>query len=509
MPAPLLHSSHLRPVDLALIIVYLAGITLFGLRFRKSRGSSLRSYFLADRNLPWWAIALSIVAAETSTLTIISVPGLAFTGDFGFLQIALGYLVGRIVICVLFLPRYFRGEMLTAYQLIGERFGPRLHRFTAGLFLVMRAAAEGVRVFAVAIVVGVSIGTGDVASIAILCALTLLYTFEGGMTAVIWTDVVQMFLYVAGSLVALVTVCHRIPGGWNALIAGASAAHKLTMLHFSWSLAETYTFQAGVVGGCFLTMASHGTDQLMVQRLLAAKNLRESRLALLTSGVVVFFQFTLFLLIGAGLFVYYREMGSAPGVGSDRIFPLFIVQQMPVGIAGLMIAAILAAAMSNLSAALNSLASTSVIDFYLPRYPEISERLRTRLSRLMTVIWAAVLFALAMFSRGGGHVVEIGLSIASVLWGAMLGVFLLGTLSRRAGERGTLAGMAAGVAINLLLWIQPRALSFTAAGHRLVLPKIAWTWWVLIGSLVTCAVGYTASVLFPEPEARSEEVVEA
>lgn len=508
MIPPTPHPTHLRPIDLVLVAVYLVGITLFGLRFRKSRGSSLRSYFLADRNLPWWAIALSIVAAETSTLTIISVPGLAFTGDFGFLQLALGYLVGRIVICILFLPRYFRGELLTAYQLIGQRFGRRLHRFTAGIFLVMRAAAEGVRVFAVAIVVGVAIGTGDLTSIAILSALTLLYTFEGGMTAVIWTDVVQMFLYVGGSLVALSTVCHRIPGGWSALIAGASAAHKLTMLHFSWSLVEAYTFQAGVIGGCFLTMASHGTDQLMVQRLLAAKNLRESQVALLASGVVVFFQFTLFLLIGAGLFVYYRSVGTAPSLGSDRIFPAFIVQQMPAGVAGLMVAAILAAAMSNLSAALNSLASTSVVDFYLPRHPELSQAMRTRLSRLMTVIWAVVLFALAMFSRGGGHVVEIGLSIASVLWGAMLGVFLLGTLSRRAGERGTLAGMAAGIAVNLLLWLQPGGLSFTVVGHAVVVPKIAWTWWVLIGSMVTCTVGYTASLLFPDGETRDEEAVE-
>jgi SSS family transporter len=507
MSAPIAHSMHLRPFDLVLVAVYLVGITLFGLRFRKSGERSLRSYFLADRNLPWWAIALSIVAAETSTLTIISVPGLAFSGDFGFLQIAMGYLLGRIVICILFLPRYFRGELLTAYQLIGQRFGPRLHRFTAALFLVMRAAAEGVRVFAVAIVVGVAIGTGDVASIAILSALTLLYTFEGGMAAVIWTDVVQMFLYVGGSLVALATVCHKIPGGWSGLIAGASAAHKLTVLHFSWSVAETYTFQAGILGGCFLTMASHGTDQLMVQRLLAAKNLRESRLALLASGIVVFFQFTLFLLIGAGLFLYYRNLGSTPGVGADRIFPAFIVQQMPAGIAGLMIAAILAAAMSNLSAALNSLASTSVVDFYLPRYPELSEQLRMRLSRLMTVVWAAVLFALAMFSRSGGHVVEIGLSIASVLWGAMLGVFLLGTLSRRAGERGTILGMAAGVAINLLLWLQPHALTFAVAGHEFFLPKIAWTWWVLIGSLTTCAVGYAASLLLPEAEIQREEVL--
>jgi solute:Na+ symporter, SSS family len=494
----LLSHSHLRPLDLVLVLVYLAGITLFGLHFRKSAGRSLRSYFLADRNLPWWAIALSIVAAETSTLTIISIPGLAFSGDFGFLQVAMGYLLGRVVICILFLPRYFRGELLTAYQLIGRRFGPRLHRATAFLFLVMRAAAEGVRVFAVAIVVGVSIGTGDVASIAILSALTLLYTFEGGMAAVIWTDVIQMFLYIGGSLVALVTVCHRIPGGWPALLAGASAAHHLTVLHFSWSLSETYTFQAGLIGGCFLTMASHGTDQLMVQRLLAAKNLRDSRVALLASGVVIFFQFALFLFIGAGLFVYYRTAGTTPALSPDRLFPAFIVQQMPQGVAGLMIAAILAAAMSNLSAALNSLASTSVVDFYLPRYPDISEKTRTSLSRLTTIVWAAILFALAMFSRSGGHVVELGLSIASVLWGAMLGVFLLGTLSRRAGETGTIVGMTAGVLVNLLLWLQPHPLAFSLAGHMLLLPKVAWTWWVLIGSLVTCAVGYTASLLFPD-----------
>lgn len=496
-----MHSVHLRPLDLLLVVVYLIAITLFGLRFRKSGERSLRSYFLADRNLPWWAIALSIVAAETSTLTIISVPGLAFTGDFGFLQLAMGYLLGRVVICIIFLPRYFRGELLTAYQVIGERFGRRLHRFTAGLFLALRAAAEGVRVFAIAIVVGVAIGTGDVASIAVLTALTLLYTFEGGMAAVIWTDVVQMVLYVGGSLVALATVCHRIPGGWNALLAGASAAHKLTMLHFSWSLAETYTFQAGVIGGCFLTMASHGTDQLMVQRLLAAKNLRESRVALLVSGVVVFFQFTLFLLIGAGLFLYYRNTG-APALSADRIFPAFIVEQMPMGIAGLMVASILAAAMSNLSAALNSLSSSAVVDFYLPRHPDLSERMRTQLSRLLTVVWAVVLFVLAMFSRHGGHVVEIGLSIASVLQGPMLGVFLLGTLSRRANENGTISGMAAGVAVNLLLWIQPHAVTLPVFGHWITIPKIAWTWWVLIGSLVTCAVGYAGSVIFPDEGSR-------
>src|SRR5580704_1007230 len=274
--------TRLHPVDLALIVVYLIGITLFGLRFRSGKDPntrSLRSYFLADQTFPWWAIALSIVSAETSTLTIISIPGVAFAGDFGFLQIVIGYMLGRIVVAAIFLPKYFHGEMLTAYQLIDRRFGRTLYKVTAGLFLLTRAAAEGVRVFAVSIVVGIAIGTGDVLSIAIISALTLLYTFEGGMAAVIWTDVVQMAIYVGGTVVAIWSLGQHVPGGWAAIHAVGAAAGKFHMLNFAMTLTTTYTFWAGVLGGTFLTMASHGTDQLMVQRMLAAKNLKESRLA--------------------------------------------------------------------------------------------------------------------------------------------------------------------------------------------------------------------------------------
>jgi SSS family solute:Na+ symporter len=484
----------LRTVDLVVVVIYLIGITWFGLRFRKSGERSIKNYFLADRNIPWWAIALSIVAAETSTLTIISVPGIAFTGDFGFLQLVMGYLLGRVVICIIFLPRYFRGELMTAYQVIGERFGKRLHRTTALLFLIMRAAAEGVRVFAVAIVVGVALGTGDIASIVILSLLTLLYTFEGGMKAVIWTDVLQMFLYVLGTIVSLWSICAHIPGGARTLYAVASSANKLTVFHFAFSVTETYTFWAGVIGGCFLTMASHGTDQLMVQRLLAAKSLRESRIALLGSGVVIFVQFALFLLIGAGLFVYYRMTGRSPQVTSaDRIFPMYIVHQMPAGIAGLMIAAILAAAMSNLSAALNSLASTSMVDFYLPRKHGLSEAQKTKISRLMTLGWAAVLLVLAVLSRSGGHVLEIGLSIASVLYGGMLGVFLLGTLTRRASETGAMIGLIAGCVLNLVLWRQSAPIHASWFGTSFTIPRIAWTWYVFVGSIVTFVLGYLFS----------------
>jgi solute:Na+ symporter, SSS family len=485
----------LGATDLALVVIYLIGITLFGLRFR-SKDRSLKSYFLADRTIPGWAIALSIVAAETSTLTIISVPGLAFAGDWKFLQVVLGYLLGRIVICIIFLPRYFRGDLLTAYQVIGQRFGPRLHRLTALLFLFLRAAAEGVRVFAVSIVVGIAIGTSNIISIAIICALTLAYTLEGGLAAVIWTDVTQMFLYIGGTVVACIVLGHSIPHGWVAVYTAGAAAGKLKVFDFALNLTQTYTFWAGVLGGCFLTMASHGTDQLMVQRLLAAKNLRDSRIALLSSGIVVFVQFAMFLAIGTGLYFFYGASGASnPSLSPDRVFPLFIVHQMPVGIAGLLVAAILAAAMSNLSAAVNSLSSTSVVDFYLHWRPNSTEQQRSKLSRLMTFFWAVVLFILALMSRTGGHVVEVGLSIASVAYGSLLGVFLLGTFSRRANELGAMAGMVCGLAIDLLLWRQPHAWSFSLAKIFVTVPKVGWTWFVLIGSLVTFAVGWMVSCL--------------
>lgn len=516
MPSPVpalalvaLAPHRLSTFDLILVLAYLIGITLFGLSFRKKSTStaannpdkSLRSYFLANNTIPWWAISLSIVSAETSTLTIVSIPGVAYAGDFGFLQIVIGYLLGRLVVAALFLPRYFAGEMLTAYQLIDQRFGPFLHKVTAGLFLLTRAAAEGVRVFAVSIVVGIAIGTGDVLSIGIISALTLLYTFEGGMAAVVWTDVVQMALYIGGTVVALLTLGSHVNGGWHHIHQVAGAAGKFHLFNFALNLTSAYTFWAGVLGGTFLTMASHGTDQLMVQRMLAARNLRESRLALLSSGVVIFLQFAFFLLIGAGLFVFYGEHPTTFS-GTDRIFPTFIVREMPRGIAGLMVAAILAAAMSNLSAALNSLSSTTVVDFYMRLRPEANDRERNLLSKSSTVFWALVLFAIAIatvFVGGKGHVVEIGLSIASVAYGCLLGVFLLGTLTRFATQYGAATGMLCGFALNLWLWQG----TFPMHLGPLTIPHIAFTWYVLIGAAVTFGIGALASLIFRKQSLRS------
>jgi solute:Na+ symporter, SSS family len=469
-------------LDLAIIALYLVGITLFGLRFRK-RQRTLRDYFLADRNIPWWAIALSIVAAETSTLTIISIPGLAYDTNLTFLQVVLGYMVGRVIISFVLLPHYFRGDLYTAYALIERRFGRSLRSLTAGLFLVTRAAAEGVRVYAVSIVVAIALGTGEVSSIAIITILTLIYTFEGGLAAVIWTDVVQTVIYVGGTLVGLFTILHLVPGGWATIHGVAESAGKLRIFDFTPNLWLPYTFWAGLVGGTFLTTASHGTDQLIVQRLLAARSQRQSVLALLSSGVAILFQFALFLMVGVMLFAYYRVPSAALGA-SDRIYPKFIVSKMPHGISGLLIAAILAAAMSNLSAALNSLSSTSIIDFYLPRKPQTDERRRVQLSRVATFVWALVLFSLAVLSlHKVGRVIEVGLQIASVAYGALLGVFLLGVLTRRANQSGAIVGMLCGFVTELYIWMGTH---------------VPWTWYVAIGTAVTFTVGYAASLVLQE-----------
>jgi len=467
----------LRPLDLAVIIAYLAGVTWFGARFRKEQ-RSLKDYFLGGRSAPWWAIALSIVSAETSTLTIIGTPPLAYAGSYVFLQVVFGYLLARLVISAVFLPQYFKGQMYTAYALMERRFGTRTRKVTSGIFLITRSLAEGVRVFAISIVISIILHTSGPASILVIVALTLFYTFEGGMTAVIWTDVIQMGMYVLGAAVSFFVLLGKIPGGFGHVIDVAGAAGKMRVFDFHWSWTNPYTFWAGVIGGCFLTTASHGTDQLVVQRLLSAKSESQSRLALLSSWMVIFVQFSLFLIIGTMLWVY--QDGRAFGKDElDRLYPSFIWESLPVGIAGLAMAAIIAAAMANLSAALNSLASATVVDFYQPltrsRY---SADHYLGVSRFSTIFWGGALAAIALVASHWGSVLESGLSIASVTLGILLGVFLLGVLTKRAGENAAVAGVIAGAMVMLFV-------KFGTA--------IPFTWWVLIGCAVTFGVGFLAS----------------
>jgi SSS family solute:Na+ symporter len=471
-------------VDGLIVVVYLIAITLFGIHFRRKQ-QSIRTYFLGGKTVPAWALSLSIVATETSTLTVIGTPGIAFGGNLSFLQLVLGYLVGRVFICLVLIPAYFKGEMYTAYELMQRRFGSQIKHATASMFLITRALAEGVRVLAIATVVSVVLGTGDVWSILIISGLTLIYTFEGGLTAVIWTDVVQLFIYICGTLVAFFVILGLIPGGWQGVLA--NSGQKLAIWNFSTNPAVPYTFWAGIIGGAFLNTASHGVDQLIVQRLLAARNERDSKVALLSSGLVILFQFTLFLIVGVMLYSFYQYNPQEPVPAMhDRIFPTFVVRHLPHGVSGLMIAAILAAAMANLSSAVNSLASTTVVDFYRPFFSKgVTTQAELRLSRWITVFWGLVLVFLAILSRGVQSVLEAGLTIASITYGSMVGVFLLGVLTRRANEKGSVLGMAAGLLSMLAVWY---------------FSTIAFTWYVLIGSVITFAVGYTASLVYAPPE---------
>jgi SSS family solute:Na+ symporter len=471
----------ISPIDFAIIAVYLAGITAFGARFRRGQ-KTLRDYFLGGRTTPWWALACSIVATETSTLTIIGTPAIAFAGNLGFLQLVPGYLAARVVLCVVLVPQYFQGEFYTAYQLLGKRFGGRMKSAAAVVFLGTRTLAEGVRISAIGKVVSVAFGTGERLSIAIVTALTMFYTFEGGMRAVIWTDVIQFALYMTGAIAAFFLLLHKIPGGWPEVTqAAAAAGGKLRVFDFAFSLTRSYTFWSGLIGGTFLTMASHGTDQTMVQRLLAARNERDSKKALLASGVIVFVQFALFLVIGVMLFVYAQHVSLAGSGGdADRLFPEFIVHDMPVGLRGIVLASIFAIAMSNASGSLNSLASSSVIDLSRNSVsrPDASEALSLRRSRNMTLGWGLLLGLLGLVRWG--PVLVAGLTIASITYGGMLGVFLLGTWNRRANETGALIGFAAGIATMI-------GVTF--------LTRLAFTWYVLVGTVVTFTVGSLASLV--------------
>lgn len=482
-------------LDYGVLVLYLAGITAFGTRFRRTQ-HSVADYFIGARNIRWWVIGLSIVATETSTLTLVGVPAIAFAtfprpeqgGNLTYLQVVVGYMVARVLISVLFIPAYFSGNMLTAYELLNRRFGPAAKHVTASLFLIMRPLAEGVRVFAASLVLSAVISASLpelphlwLWSILIVGGLTLVYTFEGGITAVIWTDVIQLVIYVGGSLIAAAELLRLIPGGWGTVLVEAGRAGKLQVLSFSWDWTVPFTFWAGLVGGTFLTMASHGTDQLLVQRLLTCRTARDSQKALILSGVVVFAQFALFLVVGLLLFTFYRFHPLPPIVTNDEIFPAFIVRSLPHGIAGLVIAAIFAAAMSNLSASLNSLASTTVIDFYAPIAGRTLEGPRLlRLSRWLTATWGLVLIGIAILARGWGSVFTTGLTIASIVYGPMLGAFLLGRLSPRATQAGVLAGIAVSLATMICI--------------RLFTP-LAWTWYVAVGAIVCMSVGYLVSRL--------------
>jgi SSS family transporter len=554
----------MRALDLFIIFGYLVGITLFGVWF-SGKQETTRDYFLGDRTVPWWAIAASIVATETSTITFISVPGIAFArgGNFQFLQLVFGYLLGRIVISLLFIPSYFRGELLTVYQLLERRFGLRIKMLAAALFVVMRNIADGVRLLLTAIVLAAvyvafqptaNAETITVYSIILLGAVMIIFTYFGGMEAVIWVEVVQLGIYIAGALAAAFVLASAINGGFGGALALGAQFDKFDVVDWGWratkytifsptsfwgalplsdwsfsfqlpfDLTKTYTLWAGLIGGCFLTMSTHGTDQYLVQRYLCTDRPRRAAAALLSSGGVVLAQFIGFLFIGALLFAFYQPhndplyanfagacarlqpdaaakclsdpafagatSANFPFTGGDRVFPDFITKHLPSGLSGLVVAAIFAAALSS---SLNSIAATAVNDLYKPFARGRKDRHYLRVSHWLTLAWGIVQIAVALFfMQRNRSALDQALSIAGLINGPVLGIFLVGTFLRRVSEPPALIGML--VSIACMLYV------------RFMTP-LAWTWYVLLGSLITFVVAYAASFAFaPAPAAKSDEL---
>ena len=490
-------------LDLVVLVVYLAGTTLLGVWLGRNQKNST-DYFVAGRNIPWWAVMFSIVAAETSALTFISVPGLAIIGDFGFLQVCMGYVLGRIVIAFVLLPRYFEGELVTAYALLETRFGPSARRFTSVVFMATRGMADSVRVFASAIPIAIVIGPVlprqyvMPAAILVLGVLTIIYTYQGGMRAVVWTELLQAGVYATGGLAAAYVVGQAVTGGWPAILASASSAHKLRIFDFYTGFDRPHTVFAGIIGGAVLTMASHGADQTIVQRMLSARSLRDAQKAIIGSGVAVLVLMSLFLTVGVGLWMYYPGTTAAP----DTIFPTFIFERMPHGFIGLLVASILAATMSTHSGAINSLAATTTHDIYVPLSKHKPDEATTfKAGRWFALIWGCVLtFGALLFPEGRTPVVVIALSIASFTQGALLGGFALGIFVKRARQRDAITGMSVGIAVMaFVVFAKPLAAAYPSLAAALgPLGNIAWPWYVLIGTTITVTAG-TISSLFGAP----------
>lgn len=470
----------MRPLDTVVLIAYLAGVTGIAVWAGRKQASA-QSYFLGNRNLPWGMIMLSLVATETSVLTFLSIPGVAYLTDLGFLQLALGYIVGRWIVARFLLPRYFEQGLESTYEFVRNRWGTGTQKFASLVFLITRVMGDGVRLFMTAIPVSLITGWPYPLSIAVIGVATLVYTLVGGIRSVIWADSLQFAIYLAGAVIGFAVLNSAVDGGWGAIFHTAEQAGKLKFFHFGPGLegesflSEKYHFLTAVGGGMFLSIASHGTDHLMVQRLLASRDARSGQKALVGSGFMVFFQFALFMILGTGLWVYYGGKGMAP----DRVFSTFIVESLPAGVSGFLLAGIFSAAMSTLSSSINSLASSTMTDWIKTSWPR---RHTLRVSRALSVFWAVVLMGGAsLFTSQENPLVEVGLTIASFTYGGLLGFFVLGRLKWNFPPPTVIAGFLFSLAVM---------------GGVIGLTDVAWPLYTIIGLFTMLGVSFTASWVY-------------
>lgn len=477
------------PVDYTIIIVYLIAVAIFGI-ITSGKQTSVKDYFLGSRNIPWWAACFSVVATETSTLTFISIPGLAYISNMNFLQLSIGFLIGRIIVAMVFIPRYYSGNMETAYEFLGNRFGEPMRKYASVTFILLRIFADGVRLFTTAIPIKFITGLGYFECILIVGVITLIYSYIGGIKAVIWTDVIQMFVYTFGAVASMVIIYNLLPNGWDDVTAFANPGDKFQIFNlkmsdsFSSFFTGGYGLIGGLVGGAFLAMASHGTDQMIVQRLLTCKDKRSSQKAVIVSGIIVTVQFTIFLVVGLMLYALYEGVDFKSLVingqnltKSDEIFPMFIVQSLPAGLAGIVVAGLLSASMSTLSSTFNSLASTTILDLFKGKKFIKDEKDELKYSKLATIFWAIVIMGTGLlFQSETNPAVDFALKIQSLIYGGLLGVFLLSIMSVKAQLKDAIISYTFAIVILSLLFILPKF------G---VMPAINLTWFTLFGVVIT------------------------
>tara|TARA_B000000475_G_scaffold263824_3_gene250714 strand:- start:1766 stop:3172 length:1407 start_codon:yes stop_codon:yes gene_type:complete len=405
-------------IDFSLVILFLISFSIFGF-WQVNKNKSSGDYFLAGKDLPWPVAMLSIVATETSVLTFISIPGLAFRGEWFFLQLGFGYIIGRILVSIFLLPSYFEFGVVSIYEVIGRRYGLFFQKVASLIFLVTRILADGVRFLATAVVVQVITGWSIEIAVLIIGAVTLVYTLTGGLRAVIWIDSVQFILYLLGGIISIYVALNYLDMPLNEIFSNLSNSNKIRILNFEGSLFNNpYYFFSAVLGGIFLSFSSHGIDHMMVQRVLSTRDLSSARKSMIASGFFVLMQFAIFLFAGSLIFLIAGDIG----IQKDREFTYFIVNYLPVGVRGILLAGVLSAAMSTLSSSINSLASSTVTDWFKGRSD-------VAFSRLVSLIWGVVLIGIALiFDEGDSAIIIVGLQIASFTYGALLGLFLLSKL---------------------------------------------------------------------------------
>lgn len=485
-------------LDIAIVLIYLALSAGVGAWIGRNQKNTT-DYFLGGRQIPWFAVTFSIVATETSVLTFISLPAVSYQGDMTFLQIVIGYILGRIIIALFMIPAFYRGKINTAYHFLGERFGQKMRNTASVTFMVTRVMADGVRLFATAIPLALIIkssgafaslsdGQFYAVSIILIGLLTMVYTYIGGIRSVIWMDVIQMSVYMGGALLAAFLILNKLPDGFSSITSWAAGGNKLrwfysgTDLSFVDFIKQPYTFFTAVIAGAVFSLASHGTDQIIVQRILTCKDQRSGQKAISLSGLLIFVQFMIFLFLGVTLFAYYQgaDYQSLGLTRADGIFPKYIVEEMPSGISGLIVAALFAAAMSTLSSSLSSLSSAAILDIYIPLAGKgKSEAQLLKTSRFVTLIWGIILIAAALSFIGlQGTVVEVALGIASYTYGGLLGVFLLGLISKKAVQRDAISGFIAALLVMTIV---------------ISTVQIAWPLYTMVGSVTTICVGVAMS----------------